>query len=72
MEDKKYLKEIGRKIAQIRKERGLTQAEFAEKHGFDRGSFARIESGNVNSTVIMLRKIARCLDVEIGELLKTD
>ncbi len=68
MDDKKYLIELGKKIAELRKKRGLTQEKFAELHHFDRGSLARIEAGGVNSTINKLRKIATALDVEIGEL----
>lgn len=68
MEDEKYLKELGKKIALLRKKEGLTQLKFAEKHQIDRASLARIESGGVNSTINKLREIAKALSVDIGEL----
>ena len=36
---------IGEMIERIRKERGITQAELAEKSGIDKGTIWRIEGG---------------------------
>ena len=68
MENEKYLKKLGEKIAFLRKKKDLTQKQFAEKHKFDRGSLARIEAGKINSSINKLREIAKALEVEIGEL----
>lgn len=56
MEDQEFLEKLGQRIAQLRKEKGMTQVEFAEKLGIQRTALARIEVGKVNTTVLNLKK----------------
>lgn len=72
MKDEKYLIELGKRIAELRKKKGWTQLEFAEKLNIQRTALTRIELGKVNSTINMLRKIAKALDVKMIELLDID
>ena len=69
MEDEKYLIELGEKIAKLRKKKGWTQVVLAEKLNIQRSSLTRIELGNVNSTINMLRKIAKALDIKTSALI---
>ncbi len=46
----------------LRKERKLTQREFAELIGDKQSNISRLESGNYNPTIAKLKKIADCLD----------
>lgn len=69
MKDEKYLIELGNKIAELRKKRDWTQVEFSEKLKTHRTAVTRIELGKVNSTINMLRKIAKTLDIKVIELL---
>lgn len=70
MEDEKYyLIELGEKIAKLRKKKGWTQVVLAEKLNIQRSSLTRIELGNVNSTINMLRKIAKELDIKTSALI---
>ncbi len=58
------LKEEYALIASIigaRLEKGLTQAELAERIGTTRGNIRRLESGRHNPSVRFLRKVARAL-----------
>lgn len=65
--------EIHEKIQSVRKKKGMTQAEAARRAGITYQKWNDIERGRVNQsrgmTVKMLRKIARALGVEPGELL---
>lgn len=72
MKDEKYLIELGKRIAELRKKKDWTQLEFAEKLKIQRTALTRIEVGKVNSTINMLRKIAKALDVKMIELLDID
>lgn len=72
MKDEKYLIELGKRIAELRKKKDWTQLEFAEKLKIQRTALTRIELGKVNSTINMLRKIAKALDVKMIELLDID
>lgn len=69
MKDEKYLIELGIKIAELRKKKDWSQLELAEKLKIQRTAITRIELGKVNSTVNMLRKIAKALDIKTIELL---
>lgn len=63
----KNKKEVGATIKQIRKERGLSQAELSKKMGFkDHTALTKIETGvnDVNSEALM--QLAKILDVHIG------
>ncbi|MBL1232440.1 MAG: helix-turn-helix transcriptional regulator [Flavobacteriales bacterium] len=67
--DKKYLIKLGDRIANLRKNKGWTQAELAEKLNIQRSSLTRIELGNVNSSINMLRKIAKAFNIKTSKLI---
>ena len=60
------------KIIKIRKERHLTQEEFAFLCGIDRTYVGRIERLKRNPTLLIIDKIAKGLNIDISELLKFD
>lgn len=67
-ENRRYLKRIGNKIRILRKEKKLTQKELATSIGTNYIQIGRIERKGVNSTIIMLRKIAIVLNVNLSEI----
>lgn len=68
--DKKYLEKLGEKISARRKEQALTLEQLAEKIGTSHSDIIRIESGNVNSSINKLRRLAEALDIGLGELVE--
>lgn len=66
----KFIKNLGERIAELRKSKGYTQVTFSEKSGIHRAALAKIEKGRVNPTVIVLNRISECLGIELHELLK--
>lgn len=66
----KIIKQIGRNIAAIRKKRGYKQTDLAQMCEFEKSNMARIENGNTNPTIKTLIKIAKALEVELGEIIK--
>lgn len=50
--------EIAYQILQLRKQRGISQAELAKKVGTKQSNIARMESGQQNFTTDTLQKIA--------------
>jgi transcriptional regulator with XRE-family HTH domain len=58
-------------IATIRKDRGLTQAQFAEVVGTSTTHVSRIETGESSLTQSMMTKIASALDIEPQDLFIT-
>jgi transcriptional regulator with XRE-family HTH domain len=63
---------IGRRIAELRIAREITQEQLAEKSEVDARYLQRIEAGEINLTVDTLVRIANVLRVEIGALFGAD
>jgi HTH-type transcriptional regulator/antitoxin HipB len=57
--------EIGRLIQELRKQKGLTQATFAEKLGVSESTVASYEVGRNNFTVKTLKRISEALGGEL-------
>ncbi|MCW3076706.1 MAG: transcriptional regulator [Bacteroidetes bacterium] len=70
MKDSVYLVKLGEKIMNLRKAKGLSQEELAERLDTKHTQIGRVERGETNSTINMLRKIAVELEVSIEELVK--
>lgn len=62
------MKEFGRNLKRIRKEKGMTQEELQYKSGLALSQIARIETGVVNTTISTVYVLAKALKVEPGEL----
>ena len=60
---------IGQRLARIRKERGFTQIELAEKIGIIQSLVSSYENGVLNLKAEMALRFARALDVGVEELL---
>lgn len=53
--------EVAYQISQLRKQKGMSQAELAKKIGSTQGNIARIETGRQNFTTEILLRIAKAL-----------
>lgn len=67
----KLSKKLGYNFKRIREEKGLTQGDVFRKSKIDRAYICRVENGQVNPTLENLDKLARALEVEAWELIKT-
>ena len=56
---------MGQRIAKLRKEQGMTQAELAERTGIQRAHITRIEAGRYSVGIDLLDKIAVALGMEV-------
>ena len=70
MEKETLLKNLGARIREIRKEKGISQKVLAHSIGKDQQSIQRLEAGNVNPTYYYLCEIAEGLDVDLGLIIK--
>ncbi len=70
--EKEYLKRLGEHIEMLRKKSGLTQVELAEKIGTMHPQIGRLERGETNATIIVLRKISVELGVSVSDLVKIE
>ena len=66
------LREIGNRLLTLRKDRGLTQAELAEKAGLADRTYADIERGTVNMRLMTLLQICDALNVLPNDVLYDD
>ncbi|WP_291545921.1 helix-turn-helix transcriptional regulator [Bacteroides sp.] len=57
--------QIGMRISELRKERGMTQEELAEASRVDRTNISKIESGVYNVSMDILSKIATVLECTV-------
>lgn len=64
------LKALGQRIRGLRKERALSQEEFADRAELDRSYIGQIERGERNLSFLNLYKIAAALEVSIAKLLE--
>ena len=60
---------VGRNLARIRRERGLTQEGLEEGSGVSQQYLSGLESGVRNPTILILMRIAGALNVSVFKLL---
>ena len=63
---------LGKKIKNLRIEKSMHQVDLADKIGIEDSALRRIESGRVNSTINMLRKVANGLETDLKVLIDID
>jgi transcriptional regulator with XRE-family HTH domain len=66
----KYLTAFGKRFAEIRRGRGLTQEQLAEKANITALSIGYIEQGRRWPRIATLQKLAKCLGVPVADLFK--
>ena len=59
---------LGRRIAELRNKRGLTQEKLAELTNYSTNHIAKLESARTNPSFELLVNLSRALDVELKEL----
>ena len=59
---------LGQQIRRVRRERGISQEDFAVKAGLDRSYYGGVERGEHNVAALNLMRIAAALEVEVGQL----
>ena len=64
--------ELGEKLQELRKQRGLTQEELAAALFVSRTAISKWESGRGYPSIDSLRAISRFFSVSIDNLLSTD
>ncbi|WP_084015454.1 helix-turn-helix domain-containing protein [Moheibacter sediminis] len=71
MEKVELLKNVGKKIQEIRIGKGLTQVDLVGKiqGEIDTTNISRIESGRTNPTIFTLYRIANALEIELKDLI---
>ena len=61
---------VGSNTARIRKDKGLTQEQLAERSGLSQQYISGLENGRRNPTIVTIYEIATALGVSHVELVK--
>jgi transcriptional regulator with XRE-family HTH domain len=62
------LLQLGKKIRQIREDKGLSQEDLADLAELDRTYIGGVERGERNVTILSLQKICNALKINIKDL----
>jgi DNA-binding Xre family transcriptional regulator len=63
-----YLKRLGKNISMIRNKKKMSQYKLAQEILTDQSNLARIEQGEVNTTIKTLLKISVALECDVKDL----
>jgi len=63
-----FIKDIGKRIRELRKKQDMTQLDLAIKSGIDERQVQRLERGHTSATLKTLLKVSIGLSVNITEL----
>lgn len=74
MEKSEILKKVGKRIKEVRLQKGISQADLVGRieGNIDVTNISRIEAGRTNPTVFTLFRIAEALGVPLNELMLID
>jgi putative transcriptional regulator len=68
MQKEAFLKKLGNRIKELRKQQDLSQTELAHKCGKDSQSLERVENGKTNPSAYYLLEIAKALKIPVKDL----
>ena len=66
--DKIFLKDFGKKLKSIRKEKGISQAQLAFEANVEISQISRIERGLINTTIANAKHISKILEIPVTQL----
>jgi XRE family transcriptional regulator, regulator of sulfur utilization len=69
-ETRAVLRQVGQRIREVRRSRGLTQEQAAEHLKMLTPNYARLEQGRVNMTMDTLVRLANGFGVPVGSLFR--
>src|SRR4029078_11435577 len=64
----RYLDRLGERVRNLRHQRGMTRKALAQHAEVSERYLAQLESGEGNSWIVLLRRIAQALGVEVSQL----
>ncbi|MBL1433855.1 MAG: helix-turn-helix transcriptional regulator [Gammaproteobacteria bacterium] len=67
-QDKQFYRELGQRIANLRKAQSLTQVQLAEHLGIAQQTMAHYEGGTLRIAVALLKSLAQVLQVSVEQL----
>ena len=67
-----FLEKVGRRVRELREERGLTRRSLANQADVSERYLGQLETGEGNVSIMLLRRLALVLNVPISELLEIE
>ncbi|MCB9235144.1 MAG: helix-turn-helix transcriptional regulator [Bacteroidia bacterium] len=68
-EEEKFIRQFGQRIRALRKQLDISQEELALRSEMSINQIGRIERGEINTSLLVLRKLAKALEVPENKLL---
>ena len=62
-----FLKDFGKNVRSIRKKQGLTMEAVANEADIEYRQYARIERGEINTSIVTLLRISQVLKIDLFE-----
>ena len=70
-QDKDFYKQLGKRIAQVRKQQSLTQVQLAEILGIAQQTMAHYEGGSLRISIALLTMLMDKLHISFDELIES-
>ncbi len=67
MTDELFLKQLGAKIADLRKTKGFSQMDLGSMINMEKTNLSAIENGRQNPSTLTLKKIADAMNCEVKD-----
>lgn len=68
LRDEKYLKKLGKRVKQVRTEKGLSTYQLSYDTDVPRSQISAIEKGDINATISTLKALCSGLGISLKEL----
>jgi transcriptional regulator with XRE-family HTH domain len=69
MNNGQYLIEIGKRIREVRKSKGISQRMLVKMAPVHKSSLSEMENGKMNIKILALKKLADTLEVDVKDFL---
>src|ERR1700731_3194551 len=70
--DDRYLKILGERVRDARARHGMSRRMLAHDSGISERYLAELESGRGNFSIVLMRRLARAIDVPVAELVSDE
>ena len=71
-QETEFLQRLGERVREARARRGMTRKILARDSGVSERYLAQLESGQGNSSVLVLKQIAQALNLPLAELVRDE
>ncbi|MEQ5790517.1 helix-turn-helix transcriptional regulator [Muricauda sp. NFXS6] len=67
--DEKYLKALGKRIKEIRKQKGISTYDLSYESNISRSQINSIEKGDINTSICTLKALADAMELKVKDLI---